>query len=794
MVSHTSIKVAKPPIQEVRVKTGTRVFKRSFGELLTPAALVFVLMVIGSHAQAASLAELGAEIERITNRSHSGLVAEKSADGIVSIDLQDRFQHALLLQVGDDNVPLSFCVNDVQQADIFFGRTLKTGAALSPEARLEHQKLIEAARLHGISPAEYQFYGDLIESSQLDSKSTGGAAGAPTAFSFSYSDGVNEGFFSTAPKLVPAPGNEAATNLGGQRRTILSAAAEVWASVLDTSVPITVTASFDPLSCTPASPGVPGGATGGAAGSTGVHLLRVGSDPDTYYPRALANKLVSFDLNTSAFDIQALFNSAIDDNCLQNGTRFYYGLDNQTPAGTINLFMIMLHELGHGLGFQSFTDEETGVFLGGIQDIWARFLYDKTQNRTWDEMTDAQRVSSTVNANNVFWDGDNVRLASGFLGSNARDPATGRVQMYTPSTIKFGSSVSHFNTTASPDLLMEPVLSAGLPTTLDLTRQQMRDIGWYRDGDTNGQPESITNVTPSGGHIQTGGSQWVSWDNSSGFDRNVTIELSTDGGNSFPYTLATNVSNTGSGLVSIPFVDTTQGRFRVREHDYVSPAGISAANILINSNSPPTFTPGATVERQQGAPPGPEPAVLGSVSDVETPQDLNVSRVDGGTATGIIVSGIDVAENGTAFALVFSANCTATSGTVRFEVSDGQLTDSGDLQVSVSPNPSPELGSYTNKIVKVGEFAQFVPGSPPTDNGTINSFTASIQPVSFIGSFTGSFDFEPSTGVINIGNAGPEGEYLITATVTDNCNATTVREIDLRVLGDSIFRSGFEAQ
>jgi hypothetical protein len=773
----------------MKTRARTTQFSFTFGSF-TGFSLVLLLLVIGSHVQASSFSELGAEIEQITNRSHAGLVAETFPDGTISVDLQDRFQHAMLLQIGDDNVPLSLCVNDVQQADVFFGRNLKTGGALSPEASLEHEKLIETARLHGMSPAEYQFYGDLIEDRQLASKSGSGVAGSPTEFSFSYTDDAAEGFFSTAAKLLPAPGNDTAANLGEQRQALLSAAAAVWAGVLDTSVTITVTASFDPLTCTPASQTEPAGAVGGAAGAVRLFELRLGSDPPTYYPGALANKIIGRDLNTNAFDILALFNSAVDDNCLGTGTRFYYGLDNQTPAKTINLFMIMLHELGHGLGFATYTDKDTGEYAFGSQDIWARFLYDKTQDKSWDEMTDEQRASSAVNANNVFWDGENVRLASGFLGSNGRDTATGRVQMYVPSTIEAGSSVSHFNTTATPDLLMEPVLSAGLPTTLDLTRQQMRDIGWYRDGDTDNEADSITNVLPSGGHIQSGTSQTVVWDNSGGFDRNVTIELSTDGGNSFTHTLATDVSNSGSRLVSIPFVDTTQGRFRVREHGYVSPVGISAANVLINSNSPPTFTPGDPIERKQGAPSGPEPGVLGTVNDIQTPKEnLNVSRVAGGTATGILVSGIDVAPNGVAFALGFSANCTATSGTVRFEVSDGQLTDSGDVQVNVSPNTAPELGSYTDKVVKVGGFPQFVPASPPSDNGSINSFIAAIQP----NSFTGSFDFEPTTGIITIGNAGPEGDYTITATVTDNCNEKTVREVNLQVIGNTIFNNGFEA-
>jgi hypothetical protein len=744
-------------------------------------ALLLIFMMNGQ-ALATGFSEMAAEIERITHRSPEGLIIETSTDGTRSVDLQGRYGNVTLLQVGDDNIPLAYCVDDLRQADIFFGLNLKTGKALAPEARQEHEALIETARRHGMNTAEYLFYTDLIESTRTASQLAGPQAGAGAVFEFTYTDDPDEGFFSTSAALLPAPGNNGA-NLGLQRQVVLSAAAEIWSSVLDTPVPITVTASFDPLFCDAPR------ATGGYAQATGLHGLVIDPDPLTWYPRALANKIRGRDLSESSFDMLTAYNSNIDNNCLGSGATFYYGLDNQAPTGTFNLFMIALHELGHGLGFATYTDATNGEYFIGAPDIWARFLFDATQNRTWVEMDASQRAQSAVNTNNVYWDGENVRQASGFLGSNGRDPATGRVQMYTPSPIQEGSSVSHFNTAASPDLLMEPILTAGLPTTLDLTRQQMRDIGWFRDDDANNEPDSISNVLPSGGHVQTGTSQTVTWDNSSGFDRNVTIELSTDGGASFTHTLATNVSNSGSRQVSIPFVDTTQGRFRVREHDYLEPAGVSAANILINSNSPPTFTPGPPIERQQGAPAGPEPAVLGTVSDVETPQSLSVSRIDGGTATGIIVSSIDVAENGTAFALVFSANCTATTGTVRFEVSDGQLTDSGDVQVNVTPNPPPQLGTYTDAIVKIGEAPQFVPTTPPDDNASVASFVVGIQP----NSFTGTLLPEPSTGIITILNAGPEGDYMITATVTDNCGAITEREVELRVLGDTIFVNGFEA-
>ena len=62
-----------------------------------------------------------------------------------------------------------------------------------------------------------------------------------------------------------------------------------------------------------------------------------------------------------------------DTGCLGAGSHFYYGLDNATPAGTINLFIVLLHELGHGLGSSSFTNGTNGQYLGNIPDIWARF-------------------------------------------------------------------------------------------------------------------------------------------------------------------------------------------------------------------------------------------------------------------------------------------------------------------------------------------------------------------------------------------------------------------------------------
>jgi hypothetical protein len=54
----------------------------------------------------------------------------------------------------------------------------------------------------------------------------------------------------------------------------------------------------------------------------------------------------------------------------------------------------------------------------------------------------------------------------------------GQVRMYAPSPVQLGSSVSHFDDTASPDILMEPAINSGLHDTVDLTHQLFVDLGW----------------------------------------------------------------------------------------------------------------------------------------------------------------------------------------------------------------------------------------------------------------------------------------------------------------------------
>ena len=57
-------------------------------------------------------------------------------------------------------------------------------------------------------------------------------------------------------------------------------------------------------------------------------------------------------------------------------------------------------------------------------------------------------------------------------------PAITRLRLFAPATFNPGSSVSHWSTAASPNLLMEPSINSNLDPDLDLSALLMKDLGW----------------------------------------------------------------------------------------------------------------------------------------------------------------------------------------------------------------------------------------------------------------------------------------------------------------------------
>lgn len=215
------------------------------------------------------------------------------------------------------------------------------------------------------------------------------------------------------PTPAPPVGGNPGTTLGEQRLIAFQQAADIWGATLDSEVPIRIGASFVPLSCNSTS------AVLGAAGATEVWANFPNAPrSNTWYPAALAGKLAGTDLtDPQDHHIVATFNAqlGLTPTCVP-GLTFYLGLDNNAGA-QIDLVTVLLHEIAHGLGFQNFTDDATGSYLLARPSIWDHHLLDNRRNRTWSQLTTAQRAASARAWRGLSWNGPNVTAAvPGTLG------------------------------------------------------------------------------------------------------------------------------------------------------------------------------------------------------------------------------------------------------------------------------------------------------------------------------------------------------------------------------------------
>jgi len=449
-------------------------------------------------------------------------------------------------------------------------------------------------------------------------------------------DGAGEGF--NDPTAASPVGGNAGTTVGQQRLLVFQQAASIWGGILPSSVQILVNSYFNALTCTSTS------AVLGSAGAASILRDFSGAEfAGTWYPKALADKLSGTDLNPGSSDITAQFNSSIGNTGCMDGYSWYYGFDHNEGASQIDLLAVVLHELGHGLGFATYVNGTTGTLNGGYPDVFCRFLYDQNTGLHWNEETNAQRAASAIVPFQLTWDGaatrfmapntlqsgrpvlrvnappavagdyavgtasfgaaltgtgvtgavvladdgvaptsdacsalvnaaqvagkialvdrgtcsfvikvkacqdagaigvivaDNAagappagmggtdatitipsvrvtqadgvtlkaQLASGLSATLQVDPALlagadpqGRVMMYTPNPFQSGSSVSHFDVSCTPDLLMEPAINSDLTSNVDLTRYVFEDIGWLprTTGVAPGAPAAVAALRPN---------------------------------------------------------------------------------------------------------------------------------------------------------------------------------------------------------------------------------------------------------------------------------------------------------
>ncbi|MAX85748.1 MULTISPECIES: tandem-95 repeat protein [Thalassolituus] len=486
-------------------------------------------------------------------------------------------------------------------------------------------------------------------------------------------DSAGEGFNDATS--VSAVGGNPATALGQQRLNVFQRAADILNNTFDIAVTVRVGSSFDPLTCSSGS---------AVLGQAGPAAFDYNFSTRTITPHALYNQQVGYDADTGTVEINAQFNSSIDnnDNCLFN-TNWYYGYD--APSGNDNsLLSVVLHEILHGMGFLSTlqSDGNSGggwSTLEGFVEGFDPYTYKLKDASTGQMLTDqAAGTRSNVmrSGTNLVWSGTEANAESGNYSSGIN---SGEVQMYAPGSYKPGSSVSHFDTAMTPNELMEPQYTEFLDTA-GLAEQLLVDIGWsYNAANAPNSPPSLSVI----------GNRSLSEDGS----LNVALSATDADADSLTYSLGANsaalgasISGTtlninptadfnGSGTLT---VNVTDGEDTDSETITVTVTPVNDTPVLASIGT-------QTVNEESST------SVTLSASDVDG--DSLTYQLDSATAAlGASVSGNTLSINPT-------TDFTG-SGSVTVSVSDGSLSDSETFTVTVNNiNDAPVLSAVSDLTI-----------------------------------------------------------------------------------------------
>ena len=254
-------------------------------------------------------------------------------------------------------------------------------------------------------------------------------------------------------------------------------AVDIWSTLITTPLTIRVTANFSALGA-------------GVLGSAGPHFLRgvSVSGVTSWYPDALCDKLIGADQGVGLSDIDASFSSSF--------ANFYFGVDGVPQVGQIDFVSVVMHELGHGLGFlgsgrsgdaQAPCNSTAGIgcwgFVSGTQIpvIYDRRVQNGTNVSVINTATNANPsagLHSFITTDNLFFAGTTVKAANGNVAA----------KLYAPTTYEAGSTYSHFDEITYPsanvNALMTPSIGSNeVQQSLGrLGCALFQDIGWTLAG------------------------------------------------------------------------------------------------------------------------------------------------------------------------------------------------------------------------------------------------------------------------------------------------------------------------
>jgi hypothetical protein len=435
-----------------------------------------------------------------------------------------------------------------------------------------------------------------------------------------------------------------------QAQAAFQAAVDIWRNVIVSPATIRVSASYHDLG----SPNILG-----SAGASFVCIVP-GGLANTFYAAALADKINGVAQSCSGPDspeIVANFNSTF--------TNWDFGTSGVPVSGKYSFLTVVLHELGHGLGFfgsMAVTSSGIGSFGFGTTTptIYDRFAVTGGGGPLLiDYVNPSSALGSQLVSNNTFFNGTSATANNG--GANAKLETHNFTTSYgiaTPGSFGWlpGSSYSHLDDllyTGTPNGLMTFALGTAEVYTDPgpIMRGMFLDEGWSLTGASSAP--SITSQ-PVNQTINSGSTATLTVLASGTAPLVYQWYVGTTGNTSTPV-------GTNSNSFTTPTLTNTTS-YWVRVSNSVGTADSNTATITVNT--PPAITSqpanqavkkGQTAQFIVAASGFPAPAYQWQISTNggSTWSNLpNTAPFSGVTTTTLTVSNATLAMNGTRYRCV----------------------------------------------------------------------------------------------------------------------------------------------
>jgi hypothetical protein len=303
-------------------------------------------------------------------------------------------------------------------------------------------------------------------------------------------------------------------------------------------------------------------------------------------------------------------------------------------------------------------------------------------------------------------------------------------------------------------------------------------------------PFAITGMETGTISWAAGSTQTVTWDvantNAAPVNAaNVAILLSLDGGNTFPVVLAPSVPNNGSASVTVPAgtLATTRARLKVAAvgNVFFDINGVDFAVTSTTNTAPAIDLQVPTITIAQGS-----PQVMTTIGTAIDTQDAGTAlTVTLGNVPADLVASASISGNN--LRIMTEATCALvapTSGTKIYPIvvtvtDTGGASASTTVNVAVSGNKTPTLGTYSNRILTPNTNAVVAPSAQPTDANN-NLVGVTVSPSTLPGGGTVTIGVDNSITVTTTAST-TFGYHKIRATAVDTCGATEVKEFVAQV-------------